>query len=327
MTRVQMRRAIAGVFAVVVLTLLVSDANGVLAQSPAGSVGNGASVSARPFTIPLTIRVKGSVPTSELDLKIVDFAVTEDGEPQTPISIRAMGSNWPLNLFVLIQDDVVSSVGLEIKPLAEFIRRLPRGSRVAVGYLRTGTLQVRQRFTSDLEKAAKSLRPPVGLASTAPFNPYVEVIEALRRFDSQPAGRRAVLLVSDGLDISRGFDFGSGGQTLDLQRAITQAQQRSVAIYAFFAPTVTSSGSTNLVATAQNSLKRIADETGGRAYFQGFGAPTSFVPFIKDLKESLDMQIALTYLSTHPRKGFHRVKITSSTPGVDVIYPSGYRRN
>ena len=265
------------------------------------------------------------MPTSELDLKVVDFTVTEDGEPQTPISIRAMGSNWPLNLFVLIQDDVVSSVGLEIKPLAEFIRHLPRGSRVSVGYLRTGSLQVRQRFTSDLERAAKALRPPVGLASTAPFNPYVEVIEALRRFDSQPAGRRAVLLVSDGMDISRGLD--AGGQTLDLQRAITQAQRRSVAIYAFFAPTVTSSGSTTLIANAQSSLKRLTDDTGGRAYFQGFSAPTSFVPFIKDLKESLDMQIALTYLSTHPNKGFHKVKISSSTPGVEVVYPSGYSRN
>lgn len=324
MTRVQMPRAIALAFLVFSI-LLISGTKRIWAQSPGGSEENGANVSARPVTIPLTIRVKGSVPTGELDLKVVDFTVTEDGEPQTPISIRTMGSNWPLNLFVLIQDDVVRSVGLEIKPLAEFIRRLPRGSRVSVGYLRTGTLQVRQRFTADLEKAAKALRPPVGLASTAPFNPYVEVIEALRRFDSQPAGRRAVLLVSDGMDISRGLDF--GGQTLDLQRAVTEAQRRSVAVYAFFAPTVTSSGSTSLIANAQSSLKRLADDTGGRAYFQGFSAPTSFVPFIKDLKESLDMQIALTYLSTHPKKGFHKVKITSATPGVEVIYPAGYSRN
>jgi len=326
MKRIQIRGAIAGVFAVVFSILLLAGTWDVLAQSPSSGVGNGSGVSARPVTIPLTIRVKGAVPTSELDLKIVDFTVSEDGEPQTPLSIRTMGSNWPLNLFVLIQDDVVSSIGLEIKPLAEFIRRLPRGSRVSVGYLRTGTLQVRQRFTADLDKAAKALRPPVGVASAAPYNPYVEVIEALRRFDSQPAGRRAILLVSDGMDISQGVDFGSGGQTVDLQRAITQAQQRSVAVYAFFAPTVTSSGNSNLIATAQSSLKRLTDDTGGRAYFQGFGAPTSFVPFLKDLRLSLDMQIALTYLSTHPKKGFHRVKITSSTPGVDVTYPSGYRR-
>ena len=326
MMRVQTRGAIAGAFAVVFSMFLTANTRGVLAQSPSGLEGNGSAVSARPVTIPLTIRIKGAVPTSEVDLKIVDFIVSEDGDPQTPLSIRSMGASWPLNLFVLIQDDVVSSIGLEIKPLGEFIRRLPRGSRVSVGYLRTGTLQVRQRFTTDLDKAAKALRPPVGVASAAPYNPYVEVIEALRRFDSQPAGRRAILLVSDGMDISHGMDFGSGGQTVDLQRAITQAQQRSVAIYAFFAPTVTSSGSSNLIAIAQSSLKRLTDDTGGRAYFQGFSAPISFEPFLKDLRASLDMQIALTYLSTHPKKGFHRVKITSSTPGVDVSYPAGYRR-
>lgn len=327
MRRVHLRRAIAGAFAVIVSILMTADERNALAQLPSGPVGNGSGVSARPVTIPVTIRIKGAVPTSELELKIVDFTVSEDGDPQTPLSIRAMGSNWPLNLFVLIQDDVVSTIGLEIRPLAEFIRRLPRGSRVSVGYLRAGTLQIRQKFTADLDKAAKALRPPVGMESTAPYNPYVEVIDALKRFDSQPAGRRAILLVSDGMDISRGIDFGSSGQTLDLERAITQAQLRSVAVYAFFAPTVTSLGNRNLIVMAQGALKRLADDTGGRAYFQGLGIPTSFTPFIKDLKDSLDMQIALTYLSTHPKKGFHRVKIVSSTPGVDLTYPAGYRRN
>jgi hypothetical protein len=70
----------------------------------------------------------------------------------------------------------------------------------------------------------------------------------------------------------------------------------------------------------------LSDETGGRAFFQGFGAPTSFDPFIKELNSALDRQIALTYLSTHLNKGFHRVKITSSTPGVEVSYPNGYKR-
>ena len=55
-------------------------------------------------------------------------------------------------------------------------------------------------------------------------------------------------------------------------------------------------------------------------------APTSFDPFIKEVNAALDRQIALTYLSTHLKKGFHRVKITSSTPGVEIHYPAGYRR-
>jgi VWFA-related protein len=322
MMRIQTRRVVAVVFAALLLTVFGSKSEKAFGQP---AIGNTSS-SAKPVTIPLTIRVKGTTP-SEVELQTVDLTVNEDGEPQTILSIRALGTNSPINLMVLIQDDLVSSIGLEIKPLANFIRRLPRGSRVSVGYLRTGTLQVRQKFTADLERAAKSLRMPIGSDNAAPYNPYVEVIEALKRFDAQPAGRRAILMVSDGLDISRGLSSSSAGQSLDLQRAISEAQRRAVAIYSFFAPTVTSSANTGLIPNAQSSLQRLSDETGGRAFFQGLGVPTSFDPFIRELNSALDRQIALTYLSTHTGKGFHRVKISSSRPDVEVNYPTGYTRN
>jgi len=85
---------------------------------------------------------------------MIDLTVSEDGEPETILSIRAQGTSSPLSLAVLIQDDVVQSIANEIKSLADFIQHLPRGSRVLVGYLRAGSLQVRQKFTNDLEKAA-----------------------------------------------------------------------------------------------------------------------------------------------------------------------------
>ncbi|HEY8184561.1 MAG TPA: hypothetical protein VIF64_00750 [Pyrinomonadaceae bacterium] len=325
MRRVETRRAVVRIFVLLLTLAFAEGREGAAAQSKTTTLASSGSP-ARPVIIPLTIRVKGEVAPSELELQTVDLTVNEDGEPQTILSVRAMGTNSPINLIVLIQDDVIASIGLEMKSLAEFIRRLPRGSRVSVGSLRTGTLQVRQKFTSDLEKAAKSLRGPMGVASVAPYNPYVEVIEALKRFDSQPAGRRAVLLVSDGLDISHGADSSGPTQSLDLQRSINEAQRRGVAIYSFYAPTATTATDGRFISNAQSSLQRLSDETGGRAFFQGFGAPTSFDPFIKELNSALDRQIALTYLSTHLNKGFHRVKISSSTPGVEVSYPAGYKR-
>lgn len=299
-----------------------SDLQSACAQSPAVSSAS-RSRAARPMTIPITIRVKGEKP--DVELQMIELTVTEDGEPQTLLSIRAIGNNSPLTLAVLIQDDLVSSIGNEIKPLRDFINRLPRGSRVLVGYLRSGSMQVRQKFTTDLEKAGKALRIPLGVASAAPYNPYVEVIEAIRRFDSQPSGRRAILLVSDGLDLSHGADSSSAGQSLDLQRAVTEAQRRSIAVYAFYAPTV-GGGDRLLAANAQGSLLRLAEETGGRAFFQGTGAPVSFDPFIKELTRSLDKQVALTYLSTHTEKGFHRIQVRSLSAGVEIDHPSGYTR-
>jgi len=290
------------------------------AQAQSISGNGGARGPGKPVTVPVSVRVK-----EEMELQNIDLTISEDGEPQTIISVRAMGTN-PITLAVLIQEDLVPSVGNEIKALAEFIRKLPRNSRVMVGYLRTGSLQVKQRFTNDLERAADALRPPVGVASASPYNPYVEVIEALKKYDSQPLGRRAILLVSDGLDVSRGVDSSSPTQSIDLQRAINESQRRGVAIYGFYAPSVLAAAQPSLVANAQSSLLRLSNETGGVAFFQGTGAPVSFEPFIRELDISLQKQAALTYLSTHLRKGFHKIEVKSSTPGVRVSSPSGYVR-
>jgi VWFA-related protein len=290
------------------------------------SINNGGTVSSgpgRPVTVPVTIRLKENTEVEEL--QNIDLTISEDGEPQTIISLRGFG-NSPVTIAILIQEDVVPSVGTEIRALADFVRGLPKGSRVMVGYLRTGSLQVKQRFTNDLEKAAKALRPPSGFASASPYNPYVEVIEALKKFEAQPLGRRAILLVSDGLDISRGVDSSSPTQSVDLQRAVNESQRRGVAIYGFYAPTASAAGNPALIANAQSSLLRLSNETGGLAFFQGTGAPVSFEPFIRELDVSLQKQAALTFLSTHLKKGFHRIEVKSSTPGVRITSPSGYMR-
>jgi hypothetical protein len=153
---------------------------------------------------------------------------------------------------------------------------LPAGSRVMVGYLTSGSLQVRQQFTDDLDAAARSLRVPRSSASSAPYNPYVEVVEALRRFDATGKNRRVVLLVSDGLDVSRGFDASSVINSIDLQRAVREANKRDVNVYSFYAPSVGLSGFNRTAASyGQSALARLTRETGGRAFFQG----TDFVTF------------------------------------------------
>lgn len=279
----------------------------------------------RSVTIPISIRVRG--PQARMELQALDFSVREDGEAQQVLSVRAMGTNSPLTVAVLIQDDVVPSIGNEIKAIADFIRSLPRGSRVLVGFIRNGSLEVRQKFTTDLERAASALRIPISSVSAAPFNPYVEIIEGLKRFDSQPAGRRAMLVISDGLDSSRGFDPSSITQSVDLQRAITEAQRRSVAIYSFYAPTVAgTSGNQLLALNAQGALQKLSGETGGRIYSQGTSIPVSFDPYLRELGPSLARQFAITYLSTHPKKGFHRIEILSNRTDLEIDHPAGYKR-
>jgi hypothetical protein len=310
-----------------ILVVLVVLAGGPWAspQAQRRTEGNGRDGKRGPVstvTIPVTVRLPDKPPQTELQY-LEGLAVYEDGERQEILTTRG-ASRSPLTLAVLIQDDLVSSVSSEIRDFAEFIRRLPPGSRVMVGYLRGGSIQVRQKWTTDLERAAKSLRIPASSTAVAPYNPFVQTREAIKRFESQPVGRRAVVLVSDGVDISRGVESSSPSQSLDLQRAINEAQRRGVAVYSIFAPTVW--GNRSLIGNGQGSLNRLSRETGGRAFFQGSGAPVSVRPFLGEIETLLSRLFALTFLSTHPEKGFHRVRVVAELPEGDIYFPHGYTR-
>ena len=199
----------------------------------------------------------------------------------------------PLNIALLIQDDLTSQVGNELGVTREFIRSLPTGSKVLVGYITSGTLQVRQPFTTDLNRAANSLRIPAASTAVSPYNPYVEVLEALRKFDKNWKGPNAVLLISDGLDTSRGFDADSAGYTIDIDRAITEANRRDVAIYSFYAPSVGLTSRSRLAASyGQSSLNRVSHDTGGRAFFQGTSGFVTFDSYFNRLRAELNRQYA-----------------------------------
>ncbi|HYT49033.1 MAG TPA: hypothetical protein VEL78_01490 [Pyrinomonadaceae bacterium] len=199
----------------------------------------------------------------------------------------------PLNIAVLIQDDLISRVGNELGVTREFIRSLPAGSRVMVGYITAGTLQVRQPFTTDLNRASNTLRIPIASTSASSYNPYVEVIEALKKFDSSWKGHNAVLLVSDGLDTSRGFDATAAGHTIDIDRAINEANKRDVAIFSFYAPSVGLTSRSYLAASyGQSSLNRVSHDTGGKAFFQGTTGFVTFDSYFTRLREELNRQYA-----------------------------------
>jgi len=276
----------------------------------------------RTVTIPVSIFTKQELKenqTGEL-IEAGEIIVKEDNDQQTILSIRSV-TNTPLHIAVLVQDNLSSNVNLQLEEIRNFIKTLPRDSRVMVAYLRAGTTQVRQKFSTDLVKAADSIRAVIGSSSIAPNSPYQGVEEVLERFDALPTGRRAILLVSDGLDLSNP----SPTQSIELDQAILKAQRRGVAVYSFYSSaSLTEAAGSTVVLSAQSSLNRLSEETGGRAFFQGTISPISFQPFFRDLSSALNRQFALTYLSTHPKKGYHKVQVTSTNPEIRIEHPKGY---
>ena len=302
--------------------ILIALASAGLAQPPA----DGSRPNVRTVSIPISIFTKEELKEDRLQefVQIDRLIVKEAGDEQQILSIRSI-EDAPLALAILIQEDLTSNFNLQLGDIKKFIKRLPRGSRVMVAYLRGGTSQIRQRFTDDLDKAAESLRIVTSSNASAPRNPYDGVVDMLNRFDALPAGRRAILLVSDGLDLSSGLSSASPGQSLDLDKAILRAQRRSVAVFSIYSPTSSNPNeNSTLTLYGQGSLQKLSDETGGRAFFQGSIAPISFEPFFRDLSILLNRQFLLTYLSTHMKKGYYKVQVTSTNPEVKIEHPRGY---
>lgn len=285
---------------------------------------NQVALNGRDVTILVTVHPHNDRSRALADrIKAEDFSVREDDRPQRIISVKRPNEAPPI-LAVLIQDDLVSRVSNEIRGIRDFIRRLPEGSRVLTGYITAGSLRITQDFTTDRERAAESLRILVSSESASPFNPFVEVLEALRHFDSQAASRRMVLLVSDGLDVSRGFRSASPMLSMDLDRAIEEAQRREISVFTIYAPSVGLTSRSHLaVSFGQGSLNRIADETGGEAFFSGTDF-VSFDPYFREFNELLGRQWLITYRSTNLEPGFRRIEVKTEYD-LELLHLSGYR--
>ncbi len=255
-------------------------------------------------------------------LSAEDFAVYEKERKQQIISVKPAAEMPPM-LAVLIQDDLVARVNNELNGIKTFIRGLPQGSRVMTGYISAGSLRVAKEFSTDLERAAGSLHILRSSTAGSPFNPYIEVTEALHKFDSQPKGRRMILLVSDGLDSSRGFRASSPGLSPDLDRSIREAQRRGVSIFTIYSPSIGLTSISRMAANfGQGSLNRLSDETGGESFSTGIDF-VSFAPYLKEFKGALDRQYVLTYRSSNTGSDYRKIRISTET-GVHLQYMEGY---
>jgi VWFA-related protein len=279
----------------------------------------------RTVSIPISIYTKTELEQGQTEemLSVDRLIVRENNVEQTILSIRSR-TDVPLSLAILIQDDLSSDFNLHLRDISKFVQALPRGSRVMVAYIGGGALNIRQRFTEDLNKAANSFRIVFSSPSSAPRSPYDGLSEALDKFEALPAGRRAILLVSNGLDLSNGIASSSPGQSLALQQTILKAQRKNVAVYSIYATTSETVNASFGVMNGQASLTALADETGGRAFIYGTITPINFQPILKQLDLLVGRQFLLSYLSENMKKGYYKVSVTSTNPEVKIEHPKGY---
>jgi hypothetical protein len=226
------------------------------------------------------------------------------------------GEHAGLELFVLLDDaSTPTSLGPQLEDLRRFIDSQPETTAIGVGYMRDGTVDIVQNLTTEHAQAANALRLPLGTVG-AMASPYLSIGDLMKRW---PEGkvRREILVVSDGID-----RFGGVGPANPyLDTAIEQAQCAGIIIHAVYATGVGHYGHTFWrFYWGQNYLSKMASETGGEAYFLGFGNPVSFEPYLEDLTRRLTHQYLLTFLAKRERKpGLQSVKLRTEVPNAELV--------
>lgn len=255
-------------------------------------------------------------------LQSSDFEVLENNRSQKIISVKN-ANELPINLAVVIQDNLDWRVNGELKGVKDFIRSLPEGSKVMTAYLTFGGAIVTQELTENRPQAAETLRVIRGTSLSPLFSPYDGVQDVLSHFQEKTLSRKIMLVISDGLDMSLGYNYASPYFSVSLNKAVTQAQRQGISIFTVYAPSEDRKPYGRFAVNyGQGSLIRLADETGGESYISGVGF-VNFAPYLEELKEIFPRQWLITYRSSTVAKGFRRIEVSTDFE-IHLHHSAGY---
>jgi len=233
----------------------------------------------------------------------------------------AEGNAAGLDLAVMIDDSSDDTLGVQFSDLSHFLGSLPATTRVAVVYGTHGDASIAQEFTADHQKAAQALRLPLGRIDEG-SSIYLAVADLAKHWP-QGGGRRAILLVSDGIDLFRGVVNSAAPLNPDLQEAIDEAQRAGVTVYTIFADGAARlEGNLFLINNGQSCLSLLSFETGGESYFQGYQTPLAFSPYLQKLGTDLGRQYILSFRPLPSKEpGFQHLRVTTEQSGVEITAP------
>jgi hypothetical protein len=229
--------------------------------------------------------------------------------------VPLQGDRAALDLFLLLDDAADSSLGSQLADLRTFINSQPATTRIGVGYMRNGTVDMVQNLTEDHAQAAQSLRLPIGSAGVN-ASPYFSVAELIKRWPEAPV-RREILMISDGID-----RYGPGGASDPyVDQAVEQAQRAGIVIFSIYNPGEGHfAHSPWRINWGQNYLSQLSDESGGESFYLGFGPPVSIAPYLDDLGRRLLHQYLLTFLAKPVKKsGMQGVKLRTEVSNAELV--------
>src|ERR1700690_1227374 len=242
-----------------------------------------------------------------------DFTILDDHKPPQSIVNFRHETDLPIELGLLIDTggSVRGRFDFEQEAAAGFLQNTIRPNfdkAFVVGF--NGHSQVMQDFTDNATLLAAAVHRMQDGGGTALYDAiYRACHEKLIKDHEDRPSRRAIVVVSDGEDNQSDFSEA---------QAIEMAQRAEVIIYAI------STDDSGLILRGDKVLQRIADATGGRAFF----------PFkMKDIKNSfaaIEDELRSQYIiSYHPADfeadgRFRPIEITAFKKDLQVRARRGY---
>jgi VWFA-related protein len=190
------------------------------------------------------------------DLKQSDFQVLDDNRPVEQVRSFRAETNLPLQVGLLIDasNSVRDRFKFEQESAIEFLNqaiRLRYDHAFVVGF--DATPEVTQDFTDNTEALAHGVRELRPGGGTAMFDAiYFACRDKLLKTSRSTPSRRAIILLSDGED---------NLSHVTREDAIEMAQRAEAIVYTI------STNISGVKGQGDKVLERIADATGGRAFF------------------------------------------------------------
>lgn len=249
------------------------------------------------------------------DLNKEDFELRENGRPQQ-IRYFSRETDLPLALGLMVDTSMSAARVLDAERGAcfRFLDRVMRERQDRVFVLQfdvgvfvlQGLTGSRKSLDDALALVATPTREQRSLPTTRGTLLYDAVVKASRDELQAATGRKAMIVMSDGVDV---------GSQSSLSDAIEAAQRAEALVYTilFIDPRFPSGGT-----DGRGTLRRLARETGGSAF--EVSRQLNITQTFDSIQDELRNQYSIGFVSDEPVRitGFRRLELSAKAKGVTV---------
>ncbi|MDQ6665841.1 MAG: VWA domain-containing protein [Acidobacteriota bacterium] len=258
-----------------------------------------------------------------------DFTLTEDGQPR-PIRFFAKNQDTPLSLAIVLDmsGSQIGVSGANQRRIRQFLYQVIRDGDTV--FLVTVQRKVRLVLDEDAPRAewndvlagvAKHLRGRPVWAERFGGSPIHDaLVECVERKFRNRAGRKAILLFSDGDD---------NASRTSASTLIEKLQSANVAVFGLQSPsamaTIVRYFPANMLLRPliiRNKMREVSQETGGQFY-----PAAELENRLNDVEQRLQTMFVVSFAPgvAQPDDRYHSIGIACKLPGSQVVHKRGYR--